>query len=53
MQIKYRGWVFDKMDALPPRKTKYYLTYDRAHKAAEKLAKKHFTDNRYEIHVIY
>jgi hypothetical protein len=49
----YRGVITDRLDLLDTRLTKWYFTYPEAHKAAEQLAKNHFTDERYEIDVEY
>ena len=48
---KYRGLAIDRMGTLETKKTKWYGTYKEAHDAAKKLAKKHFTDGRYEIDI--
>jgi hypothetical protein len=47
----HRGVVIDKMGSLDTRLTKWHYTYKEAHDAAVRLAKKHFTDGRYEIDV--
>ena len=46
---KHQGYVTDLMGNLQTRYTKWYYTYKEAHDAAEKLAKKHFTDGRCDI----
>lgn len=47
----HRGVVIDRLGDLDTRLTKWYFTYGEAHQAAERLAKRHFTDGRYEIDV--
>lgn len=49
----HRGIVIDRLGDLNTRLTKWYFTYGEAHRAAERLAKRHFTDGRYEIDVEY
>lgn len=49
----YRGVITDRLDLLDMRLTRWHFTYPEAHQAAERLAKKHFTDGRYEINVDY
>ena len=46
----YRGIVRDRMSGIE-HKTKYYNAYQLAHQAAERLAKRHYTDDRYDIDV--
>lgn len=50
-QLKYRGYVKDRLNSLETRKTKFYDTYLEAHEAAEKLSKKHFSGERGTIDV--
>ena len=54
----YKGLIRDRLQTLPTYETRIYQTYLEAHKAAEKLEKKHartigiFVNSRYEIDVI-
>lgn len=48
---KFRGIVSDILGSLDEHKTRWYGTYFEAHKAAEKLAKRHYTAGRATIDV--
>lgn len=43
-ETKYQGIVKDRLGTLGERKTRYYATYEEAHKAAEKLCRKSWGD---------
>lgn len=43
-ETKYQGIVKDRLRTLGERKTRYYATYQEAHKAAEKLCRKSWGD---------
>ena len=47
---KYRGLVIDELKSLETKKTKFYLTYEKAHVQAEQLCK-HTMRNRGKIEV--
>ena len=47
----YKAVIIDRLQSLPTRTTKGYTTYLEAHEAGQRLASKHFTDNRYTIDV--
>ena len=49
---KYQGQAIDRMGTLSTRCTKWYATYEEAHIAASKLAKKWFSSGRVRIDVI-
>lgn len=48
----YIARIQDRLNSIPDKKSKAYATYKEAHEAATKLAKKHFTENRYNIDVL-
>ena len=50
--IKYRGQAIDRLGILDTRQTKWYTTYKEAHDAASKIAKKYFSNERYNVNVI-
>ena len=49
--LMYQGIVKDRMQSLATRKTRYYYTYQDAHSAAWKLAKKYYTGERAGVYV--
>jgi hypothetical protein len=43
-QTQYIGHVIDRLGSMKTRSTRKYSTYQAAHEAAERLAKRHYGD---------